>query len=175
MVKITAVRLGGDSRIFSMIALASPPSWKSTITASNFRRFNKPSAVGTSKHTSGDMASCCIDALSCSMLAASLDTPSALPIDTEGAGADAFALLMPSNLLVAAIHVWHVNAKPYGRWLALICCPALTCWRWLTRLSRLESDLLNCCLTFSLISRRRRPHLLSRAWLHWPEISRLVR
>jgi len=40
-----------------------------------------------------------------------LETTSALPMDWDGAGAVAFALLIPFNLFVAAIHVWDANAK----------------------------------------------------------------
>jgi hypothetical protein len=79
--------------------------------ASNFRWSKSPSAVWTSGHISGDIASWRIDSLSCSIVAASFETSSTPPTVSEGAGAAAFALLMPINLLAAGIQVRSVDAK----------------------------------------------------------------
>src|ERR1700733_4212401 len=73
-VNITAVRFEGERRTLSRIALASPPIWKSMITASNFRWFTRINAVVTSSHTFGSMSNYRIDSMSCSIVVASLET-----------------------------------------------------------------------------------------------------
>src|ERR1700730_17967511 len=84
---ITLVRFDGDRRTLSRNARACSPSLRSTIVAPNFWRFSKNGALLTSLHTSVEMASCCMATLIGLIAAASLDTRSALQIETEGAGA----------------------------------------------------------------------------------------
>src|ERR1035438_5072755 len=78
---VTAVRFDGETCTSSKINPHSSPSCRSTITASNFRRFNKRIDSCIPRQTSGESENSSNAMLTFPIVRGSVDTKSASPID----------------------------------------------------------------------------------------------
>jgi hypothetical protein len=77
MANVTAVRFAEEPCTSSKMRPHCSPSWRSTITVSNFRRFNRRTAPAASWHISGEIDNSRRAKLKCWIVAASADTKSA--------------------------------------------------------------------------------------------------